>query len=60
MEDNSITKEYQDIFAADALKELLPNQADHHRREFGNSLSLNKASRSCCFNTCPKCGVSVG
>lgn len=45
MKDNTITAESDDIFEANALKELFPYQADHLRREFRDFLALNKVSQ---------------
>ena len=59
MEDNINSCECCDVFEAAALKELLPNQVDHLRRESGNFIALNKASLSYCFNACHKCRVYV-
>ena len=59
MEDNVNSCECCDVFKAAALKELLPYQVDHLRREFGNFIALNEVSHSYCFNTYPKCEAHV-
>lgn len=59
MEENTIATSSYDFFEPETLNQLLPYQVDHLRREVGNFLTLNKASRSYCYKTCPKCDAEV-